>query len=657
MKNIASSIIDSFLMICIGLFAVYLLFPYIHAEHLNTEYPDWYVHAFRIRLLQEHGFSSWSHIWSNGISLWTAYQFAIHYLTFGIATITSASVPRAMVLIVLILTVMYGIFQYVSMRLLPVSRRAALTATLLAFTISQYYVAIRDYSILLGFAVYPLIIILWKKYLDGKCTFLFPYICGLLFYIHPIVALFSFGLYIISFFSHNRKLLSPQTPIQILFFTGASALFWYPVAFHPGYANPILSGPAFLNLVLLPRELYGISWIVYGLFVICVLCFLVPGFSRPRWWSMLTIYTAIWILLVYAGLSDNVPRILSQFQFTRGMVFIGINIVFLCAYLFDRMIKSSSLTVQASMAALATIAMVRAVWFATLYAPPVRTELPDQLAPFVETLPELKGARVWPFDIGSSSFTSGGTVLFPVSYAAHRDANPLSQRLIQLGMYDPHMKTGTPKNLERFDAYLRVSATPYVLFDSYAPVGNGLEELYGYEKIGTQTIDNVEFFVRRAPWISTGATLIDQSLTGQFEPFPPEAHIESIQGQTLTDDHVIRLSNVLSDEKNRQVAIQYPTEETMYVFIPEDTTQTNLFIAETYDENWRAFVDNKQLTLNPAGPNYMMVDLEKNTGKATVVLIHSWPLWFHIVRYVVVASGVSLIIFSLIMSYIRYGRH
>ena len=614
-----SGVIDLLLILAVGFFALYLLFPYVNAEYLNTEYPDWYVHAFRVVQLRDHGFSSWSHTWSNGISLWTAYQFTIHYLTLWVSQLASVSIPRAMVLVILLLTIMYGVFHYVSLRLLPVSKLAALTATLLSFTISQYYVAIRDYSIILGFTLYPIIVILWKKYLEGKFSFAFPYICGLLFYVHPILAIFSLGLYIMSFFSHNRKLLSFQTPIQLVFFVGASVMFWYPVIFHPGYSNPIFSGTEFLNIVLLPRELFGINWIVYGLYVVCVLCFLVPGFSRPRWWSMLTFYTAIWLLIVHAGLAGAMPGFITQFQFTRGMVFIGINIVFLSAYILDRMLKSSSLTVSAFVVALATVSVVRAMWFSTLYAPSPLSVISDQVAYFTPHFPELKGSRIWPYDIGASSFSSGSDVMFPVSYSGHRDSNPLAQRMMQLGLYDPHLKTGTPKNLERFDAYLRVSSTPYALFDTYMPVGNGLTESYDYRILATKTIEHVDFNLLVAPWKSSAATFIHPDLVRQFGPFPPIANINSIEGQTHLDEETIKLSNALSDKRNKTTIIQYPSEEKMYVAIANNSDYAHLFIVESFDENWKATLNNTPVSIQPAGPNYMRIDLDKNAPNGTLV--------------------------------------
>ena len=53
------------------------------------------------------------------------------------------------------------------------------------------------------------------------------------------------------------------------------------------------------------------------------------------------------------------------------------------------------------------------------------------------------------------------------------------------------------------------------------------------------------------------------------------------------------------------------------------------------------------------GPNYMRIDLGKNAPNGTLVLEHTWPVWFHVVRYIVLASGVSLVIFSIIMSLIQ----
>src|SRR5258708_29926720 len=95
-----------------------LVFFYFRAEYLSAGYPDWMVHAFRIKSLSDFGFLSWTHVWANGISLWKAYQFIPHYLTLGIVQLFHVPIPRAMVIITIILFVLLRFFIYFSLRLL-----------------------------------------------------------------------------------------------------------------------------------------------------------------------------------------------------------------------------------------------------------------------------------------------------------------------------------------------------------------------------------------------------------------------------------------------------------------------------------------------------------------------------------------------------------
>src|SRR3990170_6732822 len=74
-----------------------LLFFYFDALYLDPGYQDWVVQAFRVKVLEEYGLTSWVHTWSNGISIWRSYQFIPHYITLGVAYVFNLEIPRAMV--------------------------------------------------------------------------------------------------------------------------------------------------------------------------------------------------------------------------------------------------------------------------------------------------------------------------------------------------------------------------------------------------------------------------------------------------------------------------------------------------------------------------------------------------------------------------------
>lgn len=647
-RNITSLFIEVEIIALIGLIGVGLLFPYIHADYLNIEYPDWYVHAFRIDQLRHYGFASWSHVWSNGISLWMSYQFVIHYLTLWVSESLGVGTNRAMILMVLMLFVIYASSIYAAIRVFGMSRIAGIVGALLAFTVSQYYVAIRDYSILLGFSLYPLTLILWKYYSEGKLTYIFPTLAGFYFYVHPILALFSLALYGVSFVLSGRRVFSLATPFQLLLYAGVSSFFWYPTIVHPAVTNSILTNTYFINQILLPREQFGISILLYVLFFLCAFLFVLPIFKRPVWWNILFVLTALWLILVSLAVSGNISGVFLKFQFTRGMVLIGIQMIMLVAYVAHQLVRTCMLTAYSVVCILGVIALVRACWFASIYPPLTRPHVVDQTHEFTRLHERLIGGRVLPYDIGISSFMAADLVYFPISYAAHRDSTVISQRLIQLASYNPHIKPGTEKNVRRLHSYLYLTATPYIIFDSYVPLNSALTKNLSYTREKSIITEHVQFDLLKMPNRVTGAWAVDTETDALLSASGDFGDINDVANQSKLDEYVATLADGLSHDTNLKLDVTYPSPQTIAVSIPEPIENGTVFVSESFDDGWQGSINGQPVNLSSGGPGFIRAALPSAVS-GTLTLTHRWQTWFYTCVYIVIASIFAAICMEIVL--------
>src|SRR5579859_2389391 len=181
-KIITTLLSDLFFFCLLVSISLLLISFYFNANFLNTGYADWMVHAFRIKFLQSYGLLSWTHEWDNGMNIWKSYQFIPHLLTLGLSTFFHVTIPRAMVLMIIILFVLLRLFIYCILRILHVSSVGSFISALLSFDIAQYWGGVGDFSLLFGFTFFPVVLYLWIQYYQGKLSYIFAYITGLLFY-------------------------------------------------------------------------------------------------------------------------------------------------------------------------------------------------------------------------------------------------------------------------------------------------------------------------------------------------------------------------------------------------------------------------------------------------------------------------------------------
>lgn len=611
-----------------------LLWSYIGANALNTGYEDWMVHAFRVKSLQEFGFTSWTHIWSNGISLWKAYQFVPHYVTLFVSTVFSLEVTRAMVVVIMGQFIALRLIMYAVLRLLKFHPITAFVCAVLSFDIAHYWGAVGDYSLLFGVTLFPFILYLWAKFTEGKLQYIFPYIAGLTFYVHPLLGFTTLALWATTTIFSEKSVLSFSVLTQFVIALISSSLFWLPLVTRDSYmySSPTFANKEFLQLLLSSYKYYGLSLFVLGAFVISVITSLMPLHNSYKWARILTLFVSAFLLLIIVGTAVDLPRFIAQFQFTRGATFVGIGILFAFAPVIERLMRMRMELVRGLVLFIGFLSLVESVWLTSIYAPYPRKEIKEPISSLLERQDiDLKGARIWSPTIGDTSYSVSSDLKMPYSYMAQLDPNQIPQRLTQLILYQPYLDRVPELNLKRLDNYFRITGTKYILLEEQSSLARSFSEnkQFNYSVIAQVAGEARSYVVFETPWQVRNAVLVDKKYEKTLAHFPFELEVNNVNDQIALDGYVNNLSTVLYREENKKLPVVYPNQEKIDIAIPANRTTDLVFINESYDSNWSAYLNGRRQDVRSSGPNFMVVQLDDTTSAGTLTLKHTWPISFY----------------------------
>lgn len=635
-------------VICVGIITVVSLFIisfYLNANYINTRYEDWMVHAYRVKSLQEFGYSSWTHVWSNGINIWKGYQFLPHVLTWLVVTVTHLEIPRAMVLITVSQFILLRLFMYGTLRLLKFSPIVSFMCAMLSLNIAQYWSGVNDYSILFGFTVFPLIIFAWIKYGQGKIEHMFPFITGFLFYLHPVTAFYTALLWITGIIFSDKKLFSKSLILQYLIFFVTSSLFWFPIIFKSSYSysSPELATRYFLNLVLSHYQYYGLSLSLIICFLIAGIRSLLPIKPELRWSRSLYLFILMIATLIVAGISIDLPKFITQFQFARGVTMLGIAILFVIAGVLEEVIKVKSMALKGIITFIVCIALIEGIWFASDYSPVPAQKFEDPVVQFSKQRENIQNARVWSPKLGNSSYFTNPDIRFPYSYQSHMESNQIANRLTQLILYHPYVEEAPKVAIDRLTDYFKLSGTEYAFFEEASPFTKTLSASSSaeYKNLGRYTVENSLYHAFKMPWQPRNAVLIQKQYREKLSHFPFNLKFNETNDQTALDDYIHQLANTIYKDDNLTLKIEYPTNETITVTIPDNRSTNLVYINESHDNEWVAKFNGRKQVIEPAGPNYMLVKLDNENESGTLLLKHAWPVSFYLLVSVIAAIPVS----------------
>ncbi len=658
-KKYFSVLIKDFISIIIlGALGAFFIFPYFNTEFIYINYPDWIVHAFRAKFLQEYGLSSWSHVWSNGISLWKAYQFIPHYLTIAVSQLFHQSIPRSMVILIIGLFISIHIIVYIALRFLKFRPSTAFVCALLSFDMAQYAVSIGDYSLMFGSTLAPIIYYMWIRFNKDKLQLVYPYVTGLLFYIHPLLGFLAINLWACTVMFTKRNILSLNTAMQAGIIFATSSLFWLPIAFKNSYlqSGAFLANKYFLNLTLSGFDYFGLS-----LVLLCCLFASVPLLFmhlKPdeNWIKILSAFLLGYLVLVFVGINVDLPRVINQFQYTRGVVYIGIGTLFVFAPIMERLLSIKSLIVKLLIVVIVSLSLVDGIWLTSKFTPAPSVGYDDPISPYAKNQNiNLSDGRVWSNYIGNASYYSPLTTKLPYSYMTHLEPNQIPIRLNQLIAYKNFDANIPQSNLDRITNYFKITGTKYIFFDETSAFTKSLLASANaeYQDEGKVSTDKNLTHVFKSNWESRDAVMISQDYKTNLKHFPFDLDFSKSTDQLQLDNYTKAFVTMLYQPSNIPLKIKYPTQDSLTVEIPPNPSSNLVYINESYDKEWKATYNNKDQLIQSTGPNYMLVSLESFPAGGQLVLKHVWPTSFY-VSWFFITTIPLLIIFNIIMNHIIF---
>ncbi len=653
-KTIALDVALLFALIVISLLLIAFYFP---AQYLETGYPDWMVHAFRAKFIQTHGFSSWTHFWSNGIGVLRAYQFVPHYLTIWLSSALDVSIVRSMVIMTIVQFILLKITIYLVMRGIGMSPIASFISALLTLNIAQYWGTVSDYSLMFAVTCFPVIIYMWKRYLEEKYTFLFPYLCGIAFYIHPLLGIYSFALGIVAVICSERKILSQSHLIQLLIFLAASSLFWYPLVAKNTYyySSEQFANLSFLSLVLSHYNYYGLSLYLFIAIVFIIIRSLMPTTPNLRWFTILTVYTVFFLAFIIIGTKFPLPKAISQLQFTRGISLIGIALVIAFGVVIDTIKNMKSTLIKGVGVFLFCVAMIEGVWFVSVYSPYPGNELSEPVSSFIKKGggKMLQNGRIWVPDIGKGSYLIPLSYRLPVSYMGHLEFNQIPPRLNPLMQEHPYLTSIPRSNIDRITTYFKLTGTKHVFLEETSPFTRSLLDpsKSNYIDKGIFEFPGSIYHLFQTPGNVYDALLIDNKYSHKTDHFPYDLYFSKVNDQTALDDYVQRFSVMLDQKENTPLTVSYPAQDQIEIKIPAKRSSNLIFLKESYDVGWHAYFQGKAQKIMSSGPNFMKITLEGNDEEGVLILKHSWPASWYISIYLILLIPLQIGLYNKLYYY------
>lgn len=648
--NVKRLFIDLFFATLLILISLALIFFYFNANYLDTGYADWIVQAFRVKLLDQYGLNSWTHTWSNGISIWRSYQFVPHYLTIGFSHLFNIEIARAMVLLTIVQFVALRLIMYVVLRLLKFSPITAFICAILSFAIGQYWNGVSEYSLLFAFTFFPIIIYLWTLYYHGKIQYVYPYIAGLCFYIHPMLGFSAFGLWAFSVLFSERKIISWAVFFQLLIILSTSSLFWFPVVSKMSYfyANPVFSTKYFLDLAIAKYSFFGLSLFIFIALFLSLLWIFKPIPEKWGWTKVLLFFSISYLTIIIIGVSFNLPGAIYQFQYSRGTTLIGIAILFSFALVVEHITHIKSMVIKGVCIFVLCLSLIEGIWFTSIYSPQPLQKGDDVVSKAVQQHKiDPNAGRILTPTIDWSSYLGPLNARYPYSYMEHMDSNQIPQRLSQMVFYHPFFEEAPEATIKRLSLYYKITGTKYLLFEDNSPFAISYRKKGEYTDLGKIEASKGIYQGFEVPWEIRNAVLIAKKDEQGMTHFPFNLKFSNINDQIELDSHVEKFVDVLYRPTNIPLTVTYPTSDSLQIAVPKNRSSNLVYVNESHDVGWKAYLNGREQKITPTGPNYMLISIDNLQDGGTLILKHTWPLYFFVGIFLILLVPIEIAIVML----------
>lgn len=640
-----------------GIIAVgwFLIGYYTKAEFLQTGYPDWMYHAFRIRDIQQYGVASWDHIWNNGLNHWRAYQYIQHYLVYGVVLLSGWSITHAMLWVTVVVFILLRILTYVILRVLGVNRLLSVFAVIVSYDFAQQYGVISDFSVFIGLILAPIFIYFWVLTFRNKnpwMLYIVAAIAGATWSVHPVEGLSFLGLLVILVLVKNIKRNIWQLFITTMLFLISSAPFSVQYILS-GYSvsNPFFSSAQFIKDTVM-ADYFGLSLLYFILLGFCWCIFLIASDRIPQWAKVLLFYCSVYLVFIYFGQLGYYPSFINKFQFSRAVTLIGMILPFCFGvFLYVGLSSARSRLAATAIVAVMSVSIVNAIEIGTVHSGWPTLSMSDPVAIYFADK-DLPQGSVYFKNFVNSEYIGKAGLRFVNSYNQHLMPNPYPMRFDILMKTDIAYTGATDRQIDLIDDYSTVLGVEYIFVPKLSPLVPGLTADRGdiqasFEQVGEVELSSEVFSVLRSRRPIANAYVFESDRTAELLRF------EDIAKPTLNatsyeswDEEVHRVAELIRSGDLKPIALSFGWPDRLEV----DGSSFGSFqhpavlINQSYDAGWH--VENSDdVRIEPTNLRFMYLStLPGESLPQTIQLKNSWPWW----HWPVQALGVLSIVITLI---------
>ena len=632
----------------------FLIGYYTKAEFLQTGYPDWMYHAFRIRDIQQYGIASWDHVWSNGLNHWRAFQYVEHVLTLLVANIWGFSITHAMLWVSVVVFILIRVFIYAILRFLHVTPLIALLVAIVSYEPSQQWVAVADFSIFVALIIVPLYLWLWIVTLRDKnlkTLYILAACSGASWSVHPVLGYSFTGMLLVLILANNAK----RYPWKLTGTVAIFALSLLPFALpylSSGYIvnNPLSGTRQFLERLLISDGYFGLSRTYFILLGVSWAIFLLKSEESPRWAKLLLFYCTLYLSIIYFGQLGYYPIIINKLQIPRAIPVIAILLSFcFAAFLYTFSIGMRSKMKTTVFLILMAVSISQSIDTASRYSGALVNSMQDAVSLYFSDQDAPQGS-IYYKDFIYPSYFEKARLRFVTSY--NRFPNPYPVRFNTLMKTDISYTGATDHQINLIDDYSTVLGVEYIFVPKLSPLVPGLTADRGdiqasFEQVGEVELSSEVFSVLRSRRPIANAYVFESDRTAELLRF------EDIAKPTLNatsyeswDEEVHRVAELIRSGDLKPIALSFGWPDRLEV----DGSSFGSFqhpavlINQSYDAGWH--VENSDdVRIEPTNLRFMYLStLPGESLPQTIQLKNSWPWW----HWPVQALGVLSIVITLI---------
>lgn len=645
-----SLVTDFFAILAISGLGWFLIGWYARFEYLDTGYLDWIYHAFRVRDISQFGIASWDHIWGNGLNHWRAFQYVEHELTNWVSHLTGLSITRAMIYITVFAFIFIRVISYIALRILGVRPLFSFFAVIATYAFTQQWIAIKDYSIFVGFTLMPLYVVLWIDAMkNNRYVYFLAAVSGSLWSVHPVVGYSASGLLFLLLFANNVKQDIKKLVLVLVVFLISSAPFSVPyLSSGYSYSNPIFTTKQFLQDTILP-DYFGLSLIYFILIAFCWIVFIWKSNVIARWAKVLLFYCSAYLIFIYFGQLGYYPEFINKFQFSRAIPLIAFTLAFcFAAFLQAAFQNVRSRLVVLVIAALIAITATTAIESGSIYTANPTDHIQDPVRDFFANR-EIPMGSIYFKDGVASSYLAKSGLRFITSYNQHLLPNPYPIRFDGLMKSDISFTGVTAQQIQLINDYSLVLGVEYLFVPKLSPLVSGLTlskdgSLPQFQMVGEVDTDKDVYVVLRNIAHISFAYIVDNEYTLRFSEIPkPTLKATSYRPW---DEEITRMAEIIRSGKITPIDIDFIWPNSLRVKSEDDLDGKKLLVMQSYDRYWR--IENQDsASIQPTNLRFMYVTNLQNLGNE-IILINNWPKWHWPVQglglAMVAITGIFLII-------------